>query len=101
MPGACLRIFIVQTPDNRKIELIEYVQPKGKRIDLKICTTGGGHIAFLVGDIQKMHDDLSKKGGKFNHPPVWVAGNDGKGKWGVCYLKGPNDITLEFVEVLE
>ena len=34
MPGALLRISLVQTPDNRRIELIEYVKPKGKKIDL-------------------------------------------------------------------
>jgi catechol 2,3-dioxygenase-like lactoylglutathione lyase family enzyme len=92
---------IVQTPDNRKIELIEYVKPKGKRIDLKTCNTGVGHIAFLVDNIQKMYDDLTGKGVEFNSPPVWAVSNDGKGKWGVCYLKGPDDITLEFIEVLE
>jgi len=46
-----------------------------------------------------MYDDLMGKGVEFNHPPVWVPGNDGKGRWGVCYLKGPDDITLELVEV--
>jgi catechol 2,3-dioxygenase-like lactoylglutathione lyase family enzyme len=101
MPGALLRISLVQTPDNRKIELIEYVKPKGKKIDLKTSNPGVGHIAFLVDDIQKMYDDLIKKGVKFNSPPVWAASNDGKGKWGVCYLKGPDDITLEFIQVLE
>ena len=100
MPGACLRISIIETPDNRKIELIEYVKPKGKRVDLKTCNAGVGHIAFLVDDVQKMYDDLRGKGVEFNHPPVWVPGNDGKGRWGVCYLKGPDDITLELVEVL-
>jgi glyoxylase I family protein len=101
MPGASLRISIVQTPDNRKIELIEYVKPKGKKIDLETCNAGVGHIAFLVDNIQGMYDDLTKKGIRFNSPPVWAAGNDGKGRWGVCYLKGPDDITLELVEVVE
>jgi len=101
MPGARLRISIVQTPDNRKIELIEYVKPKGKRIDLKTCNAGVGHIAFLVDNIEKMHNDLTKKGVMFNSAPVWAVGNEGKGKWGVCYLKGPDDITLELVEVIE
>ncbi len=100
MPGARLRISIVETPDHRKIELIEYVKPKGKRIDLKTCNTGVGHIAFLVDDIQKMFEDLTQKGVKFNSPPVWAASNDGKSKWGVCYLKGPDDITLELIEVI-
>jgi catechol 2,3-dioxygenase-like lactoylglutathione lyase family enzyme len=101
MPGSRLRISIVQTPDNRKIELIEYVKPKGKRIDLKTCNAGVGHIAFLVDDIEKMYNDLIKKGVMFNSAPVWAVGNEGNGKWGVCYLKGPDDITLELVEVIE
>jgi len=101
MPGARLRLSIVQIPDNKKLELIEYVKPKGKRIDLETCNAGVGHIAFLVDNIQKMYDDLTKKGVKFNHRPVWAVGNDGKGKWGVCYLKGPDDITLELIEVVE
>jgi len=98
IPGAHLRISLVQVPDNKNIELIEYVKPKGKKLDLKTCNTGVAHLAFAVDDIQKMYDDLSKKGVKFNNPPVLVPGNDGKGRWAVCYLKGPDDITLELIE---
>ena len=101
MPGASLRISIVQTPDNKKIELIEYAKPKGKKIDLKTSNPGVAHIAFAVDDIERMYEDLVKKGVEFNSPPVWVVGNEGKGKWGVCYLKGPDNITLEFVQVVE
>jgi lactoylglutathione lyase len=96
--GARLRLSLVQVPDNKNIELIEYVKPKGKKLDLKVCNAGVAHLAFVVDDIQKMYDDLSKKGIKFHHRPVWVPGNDGKGKWAVCYLKGPDDITVELIE---
>ncbi len=98
IPGAHLRISLVQVPDNRNIELIEYVKPRGKKLDLETCNTGVAHLAFVVDDIQKMYEDLSKKGVKFNNPPVLVPGNDGKGRWAVCYLKGPDDITLELIE---
>ena len=98
IPGAHLRISLVQVPDNKNIELIEYVKPKGKKLDLKTCNTGVAHLAFVVDDIQKMYDNLSKKGVKFNNPPVLVPGNDGKGRWAVCYLKGPDNITLELIE---
>jgi len=98
MPGAHLRISLVQIPDNKNIELIEYVKPKGKKLDLRTCNTGVAHVAFVVDDIQKMYDDLSKKGVKFNNPPILVPGVDGKGRWTVCYLKGPDDITLELIE---
>jgi hypothetical protein len=45
-----------------------------------------------------MYEDLSKKGVKFVNPPVWAPGNDGKGRWAVCYLRGPDGITLELIE---
>jgi catechol 2,3-dioxygenase-like lactoylglutathione lyase family enzyme len=76
MPGAVLRISIVQVPGGPVIELIQYVRPEGKR----------------------MYQDLSAKGVQFVNPPVWAPGNDGTGKWGVAYLKGPDDITIELVE---
>jgi catechol 2,3-dioxygenase-like lactoylglutathione lyase family enzyme len=98
MPGARLRICIVQVPGGAPIELIEYVRPAGKKIDSKSCNPGAAHIAFLVDDIQKTYQNLSSKGVKFVDSPVWAPGNDGKGRWGVCYLKGPDDITVELVE---
>jgi lactoylglutathione lyase len=98
MPGAVLRISIVQVPGGPVIELIQYVRPEGKRIDSTSCNPGAAHIAFQVGDIQKMYQDLSATGVQFVNPPVWAPGNDGTGKWGVAYLKGPDDITIELVE---
>ena len=72
----------MQVPDNKNIELIEYAKPRGKKLDLKVCDTGAAHIAFEVDIIQKMYDDLSEKGVKFVHAPVWTSDNEGKGKWG-------------------
>jgi glyoxylase I family protein len=98
MPGAWLRLCTIETPDNNLIELIEYVAPEGKKIDLKTCNIGVSHIAFMVEDIEKMYDALSQKGVKFNNPPLWGKSVIGTGTWGVCYLKGPDDITFEFIE---
>jgi lactoylglutathione lyase len=96
--GARLRISLVQVPDKIKIELIEYVKPKGKKLDLKVCNTGAAHIAFQVDNIQKTYDDLSKKGAEFVHAPIWAPDSEGKGRWGVCYLRGPDGITIEIIE---
>ena len=98
MPGARLRISLVQLPGDLKIELIEYVKPRGEAINLATCNPGVAHAAFLVDDIQKMYDDLSAKGVLFVSPPVWAPGNDGKGRWAVCYLRGPDGITFELIE---
>ncbi|GAF90092.1 unnamed protein product [marine sediment metagenome] len=97
IPAASLRISNVTTPDNGNLELIEYVAPEGARIDLKTCNVGVAHMAFEVDDIQKMYDELSTKGVKFHHAPLWAGAGALKG-WGICYLKGPDGITLEFME---
>lgn len=98
MPDALLRIALVQPPESRNIELIEYVKPKGEEIDLATCNAGVGHIAFVVDDLEKMYEDLSGKGVRFVSRPVWAPGNDGRGTWAVCYLRGPDGITIELIE---
>ena len=98
MPGAILRISIVQVPGGPVIELIQYVRPDGRKVDSTSCNPGAAHIAFQVDDIQAMYLDLSAKGVRFVNPPVWAPGNDGTGRWGVAYLKGPDDVTVELVE---
>ncbi len=95
---AVLRVAIVHVPDGTNIELIEYIRPEGKKVDSRPCNAGIAHIAFQVDDIERMYRELTAKGVNFVSPPVWAPGNDGKGKWGVAYLKGPDDITIEVIE---
>ena len=98
MPGARFRIALVLIPDGKNMELIEYGRPKGQKIDLNTANPGVAHIAFQVDEIQTMYEELSAKGVRFVSPPVWVPGNDGKGRWAVCYLRGPDGITVEMIE---
>jgi len=74
------------------LELIQYNTPKGKAYD-KLCSDIGMHLAFLVSDIHKMHDEMVKKGVKFNGPcPKEWAG----GFW--CYFTDPDGVQLELLE---
>jgi catechol 2,3-dioxygenase-like lactoylglutathione lyase family enzyme len=101
MPDARLRISLVKLPGDRNIELIQYMQPKGKPLDLTTSNTGVAHIAFEVSDIIALYKDLSSQGITFLSPPVWTRSNDGQRQWGVCYLKGPDNITFELIEERE
>ena len=98
MPNARLRISLLKLPNNQKIELIQYIQPEGKTLDLTTCNTGVAHIAFEVSDITALYENLSDQGVTFSSPPVWTKNNEGSGEWGVCYLKGPDGITIELIE---
>ena len=101
MPDASLRISLVKLPGGNKIELIEYVCPEGKSIDLNTCNRGVAHIAFEVSDISALYKNLTGQGIKFVSPPVWTKSNDNSGKWGACYLRGPDNITFELIEKKE
>ncbi len=98
MRGAHLRVSMVQLPDKGSIELIQYLAPKGAVIDLATCNIGVAHIAFAVSNLQQMYEDLNGKGATFVSPPVSMPGPDGSGKSAICYLRGPDNITFEFIE---
>ena len=88
MPDARLLISLVKLPGDKNIELIQYIQPKGKSIDLTTSNTGVAHIAFEVSDIMALYNDLSSQGITFMSPPVWTRSNDGQEGWGVSCTSG-------------
>jgi len=95
--GLQMKIANIITPDNGNIELIQYVSPKGKQLDLATCNTGVAHLAFIVDDIDKAYKEWSAKGVKFIHEPQWAAAGALKG-WGISYFRGPDGITMEIME---
>jgi len=95
MTGVSIRECFLKTPDSVTLELIEYINPKGKNIDLKTCNFGVAHVSFIVDDLDKMYKDLIAKGVEFNNRP---QENPLIGR-SVCYIKGPDGITIELVEI--
>ncbi len=98
MKGVSLRLAVVKVPDGNNIELIQYLAPKGKKIDLRTCNPGVPHISLVVDDIQKMYDDLGAKGVKFVNPPYWGGQSVAGPGWGVCFLRGPDGISIELMQ---
>ncbi len=96
-PELQMKISNVTLPDNSTVELVEYLSPRGRRIDLSTCNTGVAHLAFLVDDIQKTYLELSGRGVQFVSPPLRVRDGALEG-WGMSYFRGPDGITLELME---
>ena len=94
---ASLLISNITTPGGGHIELLQFTSPKGKEIDLTTCNFGVAHLALVVDDIQKTHEDLTAKGVKFNCPPIPIVSGALKG-WNGCYFRGPDGITFELME---
>jgi len=98
IPKVSLRLCLFKLPDGNNLEVIEYLNPRGTKLDLRTCNPGVPHIAFVVDDIQKMYEDLGAKGVKFVNPPYWGGQSVAGPGWGVCFLKGPDGISIELMQ---
>ena len=98
MPGAHLRVTKVEV-GNFILEFIQYLSPPGRELRGNTNDIGYPHIGFEVDDIEEMYKTLRQQGVKFKSPPVWntTEGHPMYG-WGIVYLWGPEDITLELMQ---
>ena len=91
---------IAAAPVNRSghmLELIEYVAPRGEKIDTRTKNTGTAHLAFEVDDIQTEYNRMRALGVRFRTAPVAIEAGINKGGF-TCYFLDPDDITLEIIQ---
>ncbi len=98
IPGVSLRLAVVKVPDGNNIELIQYLAPKGQKLDLRTCNPGVPHISFVVDDIEAMVKKLTAAGVILVNPPYWGGESVAGSGWGVCFLRGPDGISVELMQ---
>jgi catechol 2,3-dioxygenase-like lactoylglutathione lyase family enzyme len=96
--GLTVSNLVVKVPDGNSLELIEYLAPKGQKIDLRTCNPGVPHVGLVVDDIQELYEDLSANGVKFVNPPYWGGQSVAGWGWRVCFLRGPDGISIELMQ---
>ncbi len=85
-------------PDGNMVELLKFHSHPGEPGWTGTpSTTGLTHLAFTVEDLDTLTQRLAAKGFASLAPPLISA--DGAAK--VAYVKGPEGLLLEFVEVLD
>ena len=94
MPGARLKMAHL-TLDGFRLELIEYLAPKGEQPALPTCNVGVAHIAFNTDDVQLTYEALKAKGVTFKGEPMRAAPDRPR----ACYFLDPDGITLELNEM--
>lgn len=94
-PDARLRIAFVYLGEFR-LELIEYVSPKGVKIDTATNNVGSAHIAFSTDDVDKTYEELKTKGVRFKGAPMRSRPDRPR----VAYFTDPDGYTLEIVQPL-
>jgi catechol 2,3-dioxygenase-like lactoylglutathione lyase family enzyme len=96
--GADLMIAFLKAPGHT-LELIEYRSPSNKgAVKARPCDTGFAHVAFNVDDAVAAADAVQRYGVKPIAPPVAIDKGPNKGRK-VVYVRDPDGVTIEFIEV--
>jgi catechol 2,3-dioxygenase-like lactoylglutathione lyase family enzyme len=91
--------LVLLSAGNANVELIHYMEPKGRPNDRRTCDNGTLHLCFQVEAIKTIYRDLKAKGVRFHRDPdlIGEAGEGLAGHWYV-YLRGPDNEVLEFIQ---
>jgi catechol 2,3-dioxygenase-like lactoylglutathione lyase family enzyme len=79
------------------LELIEYIAPRGQKLDLKTCNVGAAHLALETDTIHETCEQLAAHGVILVSPPVRIESGANEGGY-ACYLRDPDGFTLELVQ---
>ena len=95
-----LRIADLDSGDGRVVELIQYLQPKGTRIDYESADPATAHIAFTVDDLASVHERLVRAGATIvSRRPITISEPGGSFDGAIClYVRDPDGVILELVQ---
>lgn len=96
--GADMEIAFLRGP-GCTVELIEYKAPASRgRVEARPCDAGFAHMAFDVDDIDAAIAEAKKHRVEPVAPPVPINDGPNKGRR-VVYLRDPDGVTIEFIEI--
>lgn len=78
-------------------ELIHFMNPQAGVNKIKNSDTGAAHFAFKVADIDSAYEELSRRGVKFNAPPIRIEAGELAG-CAFTYFTDPDGFLLEIFE---
>lgn len=93
--GADLKIAYFEV-NNCKVELIEYLAPKGQKIDTTTCNVGSAHICFNVDEFTSFVNNLRKNNVKFSGDICEIPAGPNKGR-SVLYFEDNDSNTIEII----
>jgi catechol 2,3-dioxygenase-like lactoylglutathione lyase family enzyme len=92
--------LVMLSAGNTVIELIQYIEPKGKPYDRRPCDIANMHICFQVDDIRDAYGRLVDLGIKFHRDPDFIGDDGGElSGYGYVYFRGPDNEILELIQV--
>ncbi len=103
-PDTELRIGFLRIPgapvgaSGHHLELIEYRNPRGKKLAVRTCDTGSAHLALQTDSIHEDYERLRKARIPVVSPPVAFS-TGAAGPMLALYLRDPDGFTIELVQL--
>ena len=98
-PGAALKLAFVGVPgDSARIELLEYLEPRGDGGDGETYRPATGHVCFRVDDIDALYAQIADAGYAPRSPaPVSITEGPNAGAR-AFYVRDPDGYTVELFQ---
>jgi catechol 2,3-dioxygenase-like lactoylglutathione lyase family enzyme len=99
MPGARLRIAFMRAGDEAtRLELLQYLDPRGQPLHFRSNQPGSGHVCFRVDDVVAAAERLRAAGATFiSDEPVELLQGPNAGAR-VMYLRDPDGAAVEIFQ---
>jgi catechol 2,3-dioxygenase-like lactoylglutathione lyase family enzyme len=95
-PGCRLAIADLHLPGTGTfLELLQYLEPVGRGIDMETANPGTSHICFVVSDLAQEYERIRSIGGEFRNPGPVERADGGR----AVYLRDPDGISIELQEL--
>ena len=96
-PKAHVRMAHLATPGGGRLELFEYLEPRGSGRPLEPSTVGITHVCLVVEDVHEAHRRLVKAGAEPFSEPIEIDTGANAGAYGL-YVRDPDGIVLELFQ---
>jgi len=95
-----LRIADLDSGDGRTVELIQYLEPRGRRVEFESSDAASTHIAFTVDNLAAVRDRLTSAGATIvSRRPITINEPGGAFDGSIClYVRDPDGAILELVQ---
>jgi len=99
MPDGVIKgAFLAIPGTTHRLELFEYVNPRGTPLDVLTNNPGSAHMCWYVDDLRTLYGELVAKEVRFRSPPIYLDEGPNIGGWAV-YMLDPDGITIELFQL--
>ncbi len=96
-PNAHVRMAHLVTPAGQRLELFEYLEPRGRTVPGDPCDVGITHVCLVVADVHEAYRQLVAAGAEPFSEPVAIDTGAYAGAWGLN-VRDPDGIVLELFQ---